>query len=323
MTLTPDDVHNATFRRPRRGKPGYDEHAVDIFLDRVEAALRGRNDLTAEDVVAVSLPLQQRRRRAYEKEAVDAFLDQVALTLMRRSARAQKSARRRTRPAVAEPMPPVAEPMPPAAEPMPPQAVAEQPTAPTMPRPEVVSDQPAYDRYEVDAFIDRVYATLRGEDTVTAQEVLAARFRPAPPGVPGYHEAGVAAFLVLVASSLRQLTPRRPGRPAQHSTAPQTHPLAESPRLTSDEIRYLALNAPPPGEPGYDQDEVDAFLDRVEDTLRGYDTLSAQDVHDVQFTLASPDQAGYDENEVEALLDLVEERLRLDAERPLQTIRVG
>ncbi len=302
MTLTPDDVYNATFRRPRLGKPGYDAYHVDGFLDRVEATLRGRDTLTAEDVLAATFPAQKRRSRAYAKDAVDAFLDQIALTLMRRTVRAHRGASRRTPPrptrAPVEPMP---------------MSTAE------------AGNPDAYDPAEVDAFIDRVYATLRGEDTITAQEVLSVRFSPAPPGQRGYHQAGVAAFLLLVASSLRQLAPRAQPLPVPHSTGPQGRALAQVPRLTSDEIRDLALNPPPPGEPGYHRREVDAFLARVEATLRGRDRLTAQDVHDVRFGEAIGNQ-GYDENEVEALLDLIEERLRLNVGHPgfpREPIRVG
>jgi DivIVA domain-containing protein len=52
MQLTPADIHNMAFKRPPMGKRGYDEEAVDAFLDEVEeelsrlleenAALRGR-----------------------------------------------------------------------------------------------------------------------------------------------------------------------------------------------------------------------------------------------------------------------------------------
>lgn len=39
MVLTPADVHNVAFSRPRIGKRGYDEQEVDLFIDLVEQEL--------------------------------------------------------------------------------------------------------------------------------------------------------------------------------------------------------------------------------------------------------------------------------------------
>ncbi|WP_293338685.1 DivIVA domain-containing protein [Mycobacterium sp.] len=39
MVLTPADVHNVAFSRPRIGKRGYDEQEVDLFVDLVEQEL--------------------------------------------------------------------------------------------------------------------------------------------------------------------------------------------------------------------------------------------------------------------------------------------
>jgi DivIVA domain-containing protein len=39
MVLTPADVHNVAFSRPRIGKRGYDEQEVDLFVDPVEQEL--------------------------------------------------------------------------------------------------------------------------------------------------------------------------------------------------------------------------------------------------------------------------------------------
>jgi DivIVA domain-containing protein len=43
--LTPSDVHNVSFKKPPIGKRGYDQEAVDDFLDRVESTL---TDMSAE-----------------------------------------------------------------------------------------------------------------------------------------------------------------------------------------------------------------------------------------------------------------------------------
>ena len=39
MQLTPADIHNMAFKRPPMGKRGYDEEAVDAFLDEAEEEL--------------------------------------------------------------------------------------------------------------------------------------------------------------------------------------------------------------------------------------------------------------------------------------------
>ena len=39
MALTPADVHNVAFSRPRIGKRGYSEQEVDLFIDLVEQEL--------------------------------------------------------------------------------------------------------------------------------------------------------------------------------------------------------------------------------------------------------------------------------------------
>jgi DivIVA domain-containing protein len=293
MTLTPDDVRNAAFRRPRRFQSGYDEREVDLFLDRVEKALRGRDSLTADDVLAVTFA-SQRRKRAYNEDDVDTFLDEIARTLMRQAPnRPQVPARMpdRTTDRIPDRSTPSRQP----AEPVPQPAPMGGHNIALAP-----PGQPAYDEEEVDAFIARVEATMRGEDTLTAQDVLAARFNPPQPGRNGYHEAGVTAFLVLVATSLKQLAVRTP-EALTHNGATRT--------LTPQDIHDVVLRSAPPDRWGYDEREVDAFLDRVEATLRGSGTLTPQDVRDVRFSAIPPGRGGYHEEEVENLLDLVEAQL--------------
>ncbi|WP_372507313.1 DivIVA domain-containing protein [Mycobacterium heckeshornense] len=42
--------------------------------------------------------------------------------------------------------------------------------------------------------------------------------------------------------------------------------------LTPDDVRNVAFTKPPLGKRGYNEDQVDAFLDRVEDTLKRRET---------------------------------------------------
>ncbi len=48
MVLTPADVHNVAFSKPRLGKRGYDEQKVDLFVDLVERELIRHLDEEAE-----------------------------------------------------------------------------------------------------------------------------------------------------------------------------------------------------------------------------------------------------------------------------------
>lgn len=59
-----------------------------------------------------------------------------------------------------------------------------------------------YHEVEVDEFLDRVAATLDGEDEVTAADVHGAAFSKAPLGKRGYDQAEVDAFLRTVESTL-------------------------------------------------------------------------------------------------------------------------
>jgi DivIVA domain-containing protein len=62
---------------------------------------------------------------------------------------------------------------------------------------------------------------------------------------------------------------------------------------------------------GYDEDEVDAFLDRIEERLRDptANTLTAEDVHNVTFSKPPPGKQAYNEDEVDAFFGRVEKEL--------------
>ncbi|MER7015423.1 DivIVA domain-containing protein [Saccharopolyspora sp. NPDC000359] len=299
--LTPDDVRNVVFARAWRRERGYDEAEVDAFLQRVVATLRGKRVVTARDVLTVRFSTRKRGSRAYKKAQVDAFLDQVALTLMKREVQEE-----RNRPVVrrTEPGSRVVR-------------RAEQQAVPRIEQPELVAhpgfdqagpQQPALDKAEVDAFVDRVAATLRGADTLTAQDLLTARFNPPKPGHPGYQEAGVVAFLVMVSASLKHLAPRGRAIPAQRMPIAQAfRRMRTTPKLTAEAISSVVFSEAAAGERGYDVDEVDALLDRVAATLRGDDSLTADEVRCAAFSEA--EAGGYDPDEVDSLLDLVAEHL--------------
>ncbi|TDD81359.1 DivIVA domain-containing protein [Saccharopolyspora karakumensis] len=238
--LTPDDVRNVVFGRAWRRERGYDEAEVDHFLGRVEATLRGKQLVTARDVLTAKFSPRRRGGRAYKKAQVDEFLDKVALTLMKLEVRADE--RRKSRPAE-EPEParkPAENGEEPAEEPLPkrpaPESAPAVEVAPTATPSEqfrglqpATSQSSALDKAEVDAFMDRVQATLRGIDHLTPNDVLNAQFHPPAPGMPGYDEAGVLAFLVMVSSSIRNIS-RNTGTTMRPVTAAGTgaHPVAST-----------------------------------------------------------------------------------------------
>jgi DivIVA domain-containing protein len=77
-------------------------------------------------------------------------------------------------------------------------------------------------------------------------------------------------------------------------------------------VRNVTFSKPPIGKRGYDEDEVDAFLDLVEAALREPTerTLTPEQVRDVTFSKPPIGKRGYDEDEVDAFLDRVEEDVR-------------
>jgi DivIVA domain-containing protein len=89
-------------------------------------------------------------------------------------------------------------------------------------------------------------------------------------------------------------------------------PGAAGGSLTPERVRNVAFAKPPLGQRGYNEDEVDAFLDLVEAALRDPTgrTLAAERVRNVAFSKPPLGQRGYNEDEVDAFLDLVEEQLK-------------
>jgi DivIVA domain-containing protein len=83
MALTPADVHNVAFSRPRIGKRGYNEQEVDLFIDLVEQELtrhitedtqvRKRNGALQKreaELAEIATELAEREARLVEREAV-------------------------------------------------------------------------------------------------------------------------------------------------------------------------------------------------------------------------------------------------------------
>ncbi|MGC7095113.1 DivIVA domain-containing protein [Amycolatopsis lurida] len=79
--------------------------------------------------------------------------------------------------------------------------------------------------------------------------------------------------------------------------------------MTPDDVRHTSFTKAPFYRRGYDEHAVDAFVARIEQTLRGTDRLTAADVRDVAFGKARSGQRGYHVDEVDAFLDLVQREL--------------
>lgn len=107
----------------------------------------------------------------------------------------------------------------------------------------------ALDKAEVDAFMDRVQATLRGADTVSPKDVLNAQFNPPRPGMPGYDKEGVLAFLKAVSASIHNITARnlRPVDPAEVQRNGQGN--GSNPRPTVDQQPTMTIPTVQPDDP--------------------------------------------------------------------------
>jgi len=83
--VTPEDVHNVAFSKPRIGQRGYNEDEVDAFLNRVATALRdpaAKGGVTPADIRNVAFSKPPFGKRGYSEDEVDAFLDRVAAALV-------------------------------------------------------------------------------------------------------------------------------------------------------------------------------------------------------------------------------------------------
>ncbi|MBE2998808.1 DivIVA domain-containing protein [Nocardiopsis sp. HNM0947] len=203
--------------------------------------------------------------------------------------------------------------------------------------------RPGYNEGDVDALLDRVEATLlaldggpRKGELITADEVRGARFRTTRFG-PGYREEEVDDFLDRIIAELagrglgREAQPPSgppplPPRPEPEPAAPPRVPVPggpggpgtsspAGPRMSATSVRNKQF-AITRLTTGYNEQEVDDFLDRAEFTLTmlmegrpDRATLTATDVERVQFatTRARP---GYDPEQVDLFLDALAEELR-------------
>lgn len=201
--------------------------------------------------------------------------------------------------------------------------------------------RPGYTEEDVDLLLDRIEATfaaLQGgplpKQLITAEEVQASTFRGTRL-TPGYREDDVDEFLDLVAGELREYglgtvadrphpgtlpepTAVRKTRrvvPAPPVPVPAPEEAPDRPAMRPEEIRDWTF-AMTRLTTGYNEQEVDEFLDAAEATLAAlqngnpkHAVLTSIDVERVRFatTRARP---GYDPAEVDAFLDTFATELR-------------
>ncbi|TDQ04288.1 DivIVA domain-containing protein [Labedaea rhizosphaerae] len=75
--------------------------------------------------------------------------------------------------------------------------------------------------------------------------------------------------------------------------------------LTPDDVQDVRFDHAPLGKRGYNEDEVDDFLDQVELALRGQMKMTAQTVREVEFDQGGLVRRGYDEQQVDEFLEAV------------------
>jgi DivIVA domain-containing protein len=75
--------------------------------------------------------------------------------------------------------------------------------------------------------------------------------------------------------------------------------------LSPETVRAIVFDKAPIGKPGYHEEQVDDFLDKVESALEGTGSLTARQVRKAVFDTASRIKRGYHEDQVDAFLDLV------------------
>lgn len=116
---------------------------------------------------------------------------------------------------------------------------------------------------------------------ITPEDIRLVRFESTRFFERGYQQQDVDRFLDEVENTLEQLGRERTA-PTTTGSSPQSAPpqsaapqsvSAQSaadhpPMLTPQDIHHVAFSKPPMGKRGYNEDEVDQFLDDVEATVR-------------------------------------------------------
>jgi DivIVA domain-containing protein len=183
----------------------------------------------------------------------------------------------------------------------------------------VAFDKPSFGKRgyrdaEVDAFIDRLERTLiarrdggdEPSDAVHSVDVHHVTFHKAGFGDRGYDEQQVDDLLDAAELELDRISDDAAQAPAPTALRPRSAGV-----ISPEQVRTVEFNRAPFGKRGYDEEEVDLFLDRIEETLSGRDNLSVHEIQGVQFSKPPIGKRGYNEVQVDAFLDRVETTLAL------------
>jgi DivIVA domain-containing protein len=157
-----------------------------------------------------------------------------------------------------------------------------------------------YHPHQVDAFLQRVAATLDGADSLTADEVHNVVFVKPPIGQRGYSEDEVDAFLDIVTVILRERAGG--GQPPAAASAPAAAPAVRNAEpLSGYQVRQTVFRTAALG--GYDKKQVDEFMARAADTLDGSGMpLSVEQLQGVDFERAKGLRRGYQVDDVDAMI---------------------
>ena len=148
---------------------------------------------------------------------------------------------------------------------------------------------------DVDAFLDQIVNALRRAEFPDPGQVRLVRFRTTRRR-PGYDPQSVAALLDEMQLRLRDLTVpgQRPG------ATPDSRAAGLMEQIRSAKFRVTRLG------PGYDEEEVDNFLDKVVATLGRGEPLTPAEVRGAQFRTTRP-RPGYAQQDVDDLLLQIEQ----------------
>jgi DivIVA domain-containing protein len=106
----------------------------------------------------------------------------------------------------------------------------------------------------------------------------------------------------------------------RHVAVPER--LGEGPVVAPEDVHNVAFSKSARGKSGYNEDEVDGYLERIEATLRdpaATGGVTPTDIRNVAFSKPPVGRRGYDEDEVDEFLGRVEiELARRTGQRPAQ-----
>lgn len=77
--------------------------------------------------------------------------------------------------------------------------------------------------------------------------------------------------------------------------------------LTADAVRAITFRKPGFGHRGYDEEQVDIFLDWIAESLESGAPIPMAKVHDVTFGKPGLNRRGYREDDVDAFLEVIEQ----------------